>query len=140
MPERSLSLTIKPDIREIPGISSMLESVMRDHGFLNEDILDTQLAVEEAVTNIIAHGYGEDTRGEIVVSCRADRDLVEIRIEDRALPFNPLAFPEPELTDDLEERKIGGLGIFLIRHVMDETAYHFEDGKNILVLVKKNRV
>jgi serine/threonine-protein kinase RsbW len=140
MPERSLSLIIKSDINEIPGISSVLESVMRDYDFPDEDILDTQLAVEEVITNIIAHGYGGDTGGEILVSCRAGREIVVIRIEDRAIPFNPLILPEPDLTDDLEDRKIGGLGIFLIRQVMDETEYHFEDGKNILVLIKKKSV
>jgi len=140
MPERSRSLAIKPDIREVPGIASVLEPVMRDHGFSEEDVLDTQLAVEEAVTNIVTHGYRGDPRGEIVVSFRALRDRLEIRIEDRAPPFNPLSVPEPVLTGGLEDRKIGGLGIFLIRHVMDETAYHFEDGKNILVLIKKRPV
>jgi anti-sigma regulatory factor (Ser/Thr protein kinase) len=63
--------------------------------------------------------------------------MVEVQIEDAAPPFDPLSLPEPDLTVDLEERQVGGLGIFLIRQVMDEIVYRHENGKNILVLVKR---
>jgi serine/threonine-protein kinase RsbW len=136
MPERPITLTLQSDINEIPRLSSALHVLMHDHGFLKEDILDTQLAVEEAVTNIIMHGY-KDARGEITVLCRASRGIVEIQLEDRAAPFDPLSLPEPDLTGDIEDRKIGGLGFFLIRQVMDEIIYRHEDGKNILVMIKR---
>jgi serine/threonine-protein kinase RsbW len=134
----SFDRTIRSDINEIPEISSQLETVMQASGFSAEDILDTQLAVEEAITNIIMHGYGE-VKGEITLSCRAGTGDIEIRLEDRALPFDPLSLPEPDLEGDIEERKIGGLGIFLIRRVMDGIRYRNEDGKNILVLTKRKR-
>ncbi|MDD4136321.1 MAG: ATP-binding protein [Methanoregula sp.] len=139
MAEGSLLLTIQSDINEIPRVSSVLERMMRDHDFTEEDILDTQLAVEEAVTNIITHGY-EQAQGEIVVLCRAGPGIIEIQLEDRAVPFNPLSIPEPDLAGDIEERRIGGLGIFLVRQVMDEVEYRFEDGKNILRLTKRKTV
>jgi serine/threonine-protein kinase RsbW len=136
MPENSFVRTIASDASEIQGISAALETAMRDRGFPEDDILDTQLAVEEAITNIIEHGY-QDTRGEITVSCRAGDRTVVVRLEDRAGPFNPLAHPEPDLSGNREDREIGGLGIFLIRQVMDEVRYRFEEGKNILVLTKQ---
>jgi serine/threonine-protein kinase RsbW len=136
MTENQVSLTIGSDINEIPRVSSALEAVMGNHGFPEEDILDTQLAVEEAVTNIILHGY-RDGGGEILIQCRASRGIVEIQLEDRAPPFNPLSLPEPDLDGDIEARQIGGLGIFLVRRVMDEILYRFEEGKNILVLIKR---
>ena len=139
MTDNPVSLTIQSDINEIPRVSSALETVMHDHGFTEEDILDTQLAVEEAVTNIIMHGY-QGTGGEIVVLCRAGPGIIEIQLEDRAVPFNPLSIPEPDLAGDIEERRIGGLGIFLVRQVMDEVEYRFEDGKNILRLTKRKTV
>jgi serine/threonine-protein kinase RsbW len=111
---------------------------MRARGFPEDDILDTQLAVEEAITNIIVHGY-RDAGGEITVSCRAGNGNVEVRLEDRAGPFDPLTIPEPDLASEVEERKIGGIGIFLIRQVMDEIRYRFEEGKNILVLTKRKK-
>ena len=129
-------LTIGSDIMEIPAVSGELEKAMHTHGFSTEDILDTQLAVEEAITNVIIHGYGRPD-GAIGVSCRISRNLVEIQITDTAPPFDPLSLPDPDLDGAVEERRIGGLGVYLIRQVMDEIAYRYEEGKNILVLVKK---
>ncbi|MGA2918167.1 ATP-binding protein [Methanoregula sp.] len=138
MQEDSFLRVITSDINEIPEISACLETLMRAHGFPEDDILDTQLAVEEAITNIIVHGY-RDAGGEITVSCRAGNGNVEVRLEDRAGPFDPLTIPEPDLASEVEERKIGGIGIFLIRQVMDEIRYRFEEGKNILVLTKRKK-
>jgi len=132
----SFVLTIRPDLDEIAGISTALEDVMKTHSFGEEEILDTQLAVEEAITNVIVHGY-EGREGEIVIACRATKGIVEIQIEDTAPPFDPLSLPEPDLTASVDDRKIGGLGIFLIRQVMDNIVYRHEDNKNILILVKR---
>ena len=136
MPEDSFLRTITSDINEVPAISRALETLMQAHGFAEDDILDTQLAVEEAITNIIEHGYGE-TGGGITVSCHAENGIVEVQLEDPAVPFDPLSLPEPDLVSDVGDRKIGGLGIFLIRQVMDDIRYRFEEGKNILLLTKR---
>jgi serine/threonine-protein kinase RsbW len=136
MQEDSFLRVITSDINEIPEISTALETLMRAHGFTGDDILDTQLAVEEAITNIIVHGYRE-AGGEITVSCRAGNGMVEVRLEDRSGPFDPLILPEPDPSGEIEDRKIGGLGIFLIRQVMDDIRYRYEEGKNILILTKR---
>jgi serine/threonine-protein kinase RsbW len=134
--ERSLRRLVVTEISGISVVSSVLQELMHEHSFADEDILDTQLAVEEAVTNVIVHGYREQG-GEVGVTCRATRGIVEVQIEDTAPPFDPLSLPEPDLTADIEERQVGGLGIFLIRRVMDGIVYRHENGKNILVLVKR---
>jgi len=136
MPEDSFLRTIPSDINEIPAISRALETLMQANGFPEDDILDTQLAVEEAITNIIEHGYGKEGGG-ITVSCHADPGIIEVQLEDRAVPFDPLTLPEPDLVSEVGDRKIGGLGIFLIRQVMDDIRYRFEEGKNILLLTKR---
>ena len=105
----SFVLTIRPDLDEIAGISTALEQVMKTHSFGEEEILDTQLAVEEAITNVIVHGY-EGREGEIVIACRATKGIVEIQIEDKAPPFDPLSLPEPDLTASVDDRKIRGPG------------------------------
>jgi anti-sigma regulatory factor (Ser/Thr protein kinase) len=109
---------------------------MQTHGFSPEEILDTQLAVEEVITNIIAHGY-KKSGGEIQLSCRISRSFVEIQMTDTAPPFNPLSIPEPELEGSIDERGIGGLGVYLLRQVMDDISYRYENGNNILTLVKR---
>ena len=137
--ENSHSLTIDSDILEIPRISLALDRALRVHGFSEEEILDSQLAVEEAITNVIVHGY-EQITGNIVITFRITHGLAEVQIEDFAPPFNPLSIPDPDITVDIEDRKIGGLGVFLIRQVMDDIVYRYENGKNILVMVKKKKV
>ncbi len=134
--DKFFSLTIHADINEIPRVSVALENAMKIHAFTQEDILDVQLAVEEAITNVIVHGYKENN-GDIWITFSTTPGLVEVQIEDAAPPFDPLLIPEPDLTGDLDNRRIGGLGFFLIRQVMDEIVYRYEDGKNILVLVKR---
>ncbi len=136
--KETASLTINADIDEIPKISETLESLMHAHAFSEEDILDTQLAVEEAVTNSIVHGY-EGKTGTITVSFEVTRNRAGIRIEDEAVPFDPFSLPEPDLDGNLEERRIGGLGVFLIRQVMDEVSYRHDNGKNILSLIKRKK-
>ena len=130
------SCRIPADLQEIAVLSEWLEAAMEKEGFSEGDILDTQLAVEESVTNIILHGYAENG-GEITIVIQLDPDQITIELADQAPPFDPLSLPEPDLEADIDERKIGGLGIFLTRKLMNAVMYRFEDGKNILTMVKK---
>ena len=134
--DHSFEMTIGSDIGEIPAVSARLEEALGSVGFPPDDILDTQLAVEEVITNIITHGY-KKTGGRIHLSCRFTRNGSEIRIADSAPRFNPLSIAEPDLDKDISERKVGGLGVYLLRQVMDEISYRYENGKNVLVLEKK---
>jgi sigma-B regulation protein RsbU (phosphoserine phosphatase) len=132
----TLELNVKAVIENLPHLMDNIQSFMRDRGFTDETVLDVQLAVDEAVTNIIRHGYrGRD--GVIEVRCRVSAQDVVITIEDSAEPFDPLSVKEPELGDDVESRQIGGLGIFLMRKKMDQVTYEFKNGKNVLTLRKK---
>jgi len=132
----ALELSIGSEIGEIPAVSARLEEAMGTNGFSPEEILDTQLAVEEVITNIIVHGYRK-AGCPIGLAARFVSGGIEIRVSDEAPRFDPLAIPEPEIGGGIDERRIGGLGIFLVRKVMDELAYRYEGGKNILTMVKK---
>jgi len=134
----SASLAIPALLDEVPGISVELERCMRSSGFSDEQILDLQLAVEEAITNIIVHGYA-GTAGTIVIHCRAGADEVIVEIFDDAPAFDPLQVPAPDISADLDDREIGGLGIFLARQVTDAVTYRYKDGQNILTLTKKKQ-
>jgi anti-sigma regulatory factor (Ser/Thr protein kinase) len=137
--DKTFELVLDANIERIPEISALLGEEMETFGFGSEIILDTQLAVEEAITNVINHGY-KKTGGEIIVSSRISPESIEVHIMDTAPRFNPLSVPEPELDGTIEDRNIGGLGIFLIRQVMDEVSYRYENGRNILSLTKKRIV
>ncbi len=134
--EAPVVLTIDSVIDEIPVVSERLEELMNGAGFGPEAVLDTQLAVEEAITNVIVHGY-KQKGNEIRIACQVIDGAIEIRITDSAPPFNPLSLPTPDLDSDVNERRIGGLGIYLIRRVMDGVEYAYEGGNNIFTLTKK---
>lgn len=134
--DRTTTLVIPADLGEIPQVTTALDEAMRACGFSDEAIHGLQLAVEEAIANTIVHGY-HGSIGDVAVAIHATHESAEVRIEDRAPPFNPLTFPEPDRVSDLDERPIGGLGIYLIRSMTDEVVYHYAAGKNILQLVKK---
>jgi serine/threonine-protein kinase RsbW len=137
--DKTFELIIDSNIEKIPEVSALLGEEMQTFGFGSEEILDTQLAVEEAIINVINHGY-KNPGGEIIVSCRISTDCIKVQITDAAPRFDPLSVPEPELDSTLEDRGVGGLGVFLIRRVMDEISYRYENGKNILVLIKRRTV
>jgi len=131
-----LELNVKAAIENVPLLMDNLQNFMRHKGFTEETILDVQLAADEAVTNIISHGY-RGREGIIEVRCRVSAEDLVLTIEDSAEPFDPLSVKEPEFGDDVESRQIGGLGIFLMRKKMDEVAYEFKNGKNVLMLRKR---
>jgi anti-sigma regulatory factor (Ser/Thr protein kinase) len=94
------------------------------------------VVLDEAVSNAINHGYDAGVRGEIAVRLRRAPDGVLLEVEDDGRPFDPLQAPPPDLTLSLERRPIGGLGIHLIRNLMDEVSYARVGGRNVLKMVK----
>jgi serine/threonine-protein kinase RsbW len=132
--DRSIVILAKLD--EIPRVSIAIEEAMRACAFPEEAILDLQLAVEEALANTILHGY-RDTSGEVSIAIQATQEAVQVRIEDHAPPFDPLSLLEPERGSDLARRRIGGLGVYLMRQVVDEVRYQYIEGKNVLTLTKR---
>ena len=97
-----------------------------------------QVALDEVLANIVHHGYEErDQQGEIEIHFRLRDDVLELTIVDEAAPFDPLTAAEPDTTRPAEERPIGGLGIFLVRKLMDTVEYERREGRNRLVCRKR---
>lgn len=102
---------------------------------------DVRLAVEEAFTNIVVHGYGAGSPGPVRCEAEAHPDHVVVRIEDDAAPWDPADVPPPPLATDWSEREIGGLGWHLIGQLMDEVRHARRTPRgNTLVLVKRWQV
>lgn len=106
-------------------------------GFDDKKINQIQLASEEVLVNIINYAY-PDKNGNIEInySVKEPKGL-EVEILDWGILFNPLELPQPDITAPIEDRKIGGLGIHLVRKIMDEVSYKREQERNILTFVKK---
>lgn len=92
---------------------------------------DIELALEEALVNIINYAYPEAT-GSIELTCKYEEGSLLIEIVDTGTPFNVLSMPAPDTTSDIQERTIGGLGIHFMKKLMDDVAYRREEHKNIL--------
>lgn len=96
-----------------------------------------RLSCEEIIVNIISYAYPETTEGYIWLNVTKDEDELCIEIQDGGTPFNPIEKQEPDIAQELEEREIGGLGIYLVLQMMDGVTYWREEGKNKLMLRKK---
>jgi len=96
-----------------------------------------RLVSEEALINIINYAYDKE-RGELKIDCETlNNDTIFIEISDTGTAFDPLQKEDPDITLPVEERRVGGLGIFIIKNIMDTVDYKREGGKNILTLTKK---
>lgn len=122
------------EIREFVG------GIARSGGFSDKDVYNIQLATDEAASNIIEHAYEKIPDGMLELSCGVRDDAITIILTDRGESFDPSEIPLPDLKADLSERKIGGLGIFLMRKLMDEVHYEAKSNKgNVLTMIKHKR-
>lgn len=122
------------EIREFVG------AIARDGGFSDKDVYNIQLATDEAASNIIEHAYEKISNGVLELSCDVRDDHIKIVLIDHGESFDPSEIPLPDLKADLSERKIGGLGIFLMRKLMDEVHYEAKSDKsNVLTMTKRKR-
>src|SRR5512138_1063862 len=105
------------EIREFVG------NIAREGGFGPKDVYNIQLATDEAASNVIEHAYDGVANGILDLSCGMQGDTIKIILIDYGTPYDPSSIPMPDIKADLSERKIGGLGIFLMRKLMDEVHY-----------------
>lgn len=118
-------------------ISQFIEQAGEAAGLDTVAICRCQLAVDEACTNIIEHGYEGEDRGAIEIACEPGAGELVITISDQAKPFDAETVEGPRLGDNLDEVQVGGLGLFFIKQVMDTVEFIHGEGSNKLVLVKK---
>lgn len=120
-------------------IRDFVAEIARRAGFNDRDVYNIQLATDEAASNIIEHAYEGVGDGVLELSCGMDGDSIKIVLTDHGEPYDPESIPMPDLKADLSERKIGGLGIFLMRKLMDTVHYesHSEINSNTLTMTKR---
>ena len=136
--ETERHLILHNDIQQIPQLAEFVETVA-DLAHLDVGLtMSLNLALEEAVSNVIMYAYPKGSDGLVDIEAVIRNHSLEFIISDSGVPFDPTAAPEADVTLDLDDRPIGGLGIFLVRNIMDEVHYtRSDDGKNILSMIKK---
>jgi len=119
-------------------IRDFVAEVAKQGGFNEKEIYSIQLAADEAASNVIEHAYEGVTDGTLEVSCEMKNGLLTIVLHDHGKSFDPTTVRPPDLKADLSERQIGGLGIYLMRKLMDEVHYEsVANGGNTLTLIKR---
>ena len=122
----------------LPHITTFIEDKLKELGVSDDFLAKMGLALDEAVTNVVLYAY-PDQKGKVRLTLRKTGDIIAAEIRDQGKPFDPTLAPPPDLAVPLEQRKIGGLGIHLMRKSVDELSYRRENDTNVFTLSKSTR-
>ena len=131
------SLTLPNNVETIPELNVFIDSVAEEIGLDMSLTMSLNLAIEEAVVNVMEYAYPQGEKGDVTIDVTATDQWLQFVLTDSGTPFDPTKKEEADTTLSAEERPIGGLGIFLVRQLMDSIEYAFKDGKNVLTLKKQ---
>lgn len=131
------TLTLTNDVREVAKLSSFQKSFYEKMNLETSLARQLRLAVEEAVVNVIEYAYPAGMEGSVEVTMMSDSHRLKVVIDDSGVPFDPTAEKKADITLSAEERRVGGLGIHLVRELMDSINYERVNGHNILTLRKQ---
>lgn len=130
------AVTLQNSVREVETLGSFIKDIMRQMDVGGSLANKIRLAVEEAVVNVMEYAYPTGHTGRVDIHAIATPHNIKFIITDSGIPFNPTEVPNADTTLSLEERPVGGLGILLVRQLMDSINYERIDGKNVLTLSK----
>jgi serine/threonine-protein kinase RsbW len=129
-------LTLKSDLADLEKLRSFMEEIREGLSVSKKCQFQINLALEEAFTNVLSYGLPEHGGRFIKIAITTAQGVLNVRVEDDGKPFNPLNAREPTLQYDIENCGIGGLGIHLIKQVMDDVRYERYRNKNVLTMKK----
>jgi anti-sigma regulatory factor (Ser/Thr protein kinase) len=128
----SISVTLTNQLTEIERLAHIVDAFCAERGIAPAVAYRVNLACDEVIMNAIVHGYEDAREHEILVSLALDGESLLLTIVDDVRAFNPLEAPPVDFDTDPLERPVGGLGLHLVRNVMDSIDYRREDGRNVL--------
>lgn len=138
---RRLDTVLASRRSEIPRVAAVVRRFGDDNHLSDDDVMRIRLVLDEIIVNIVAHGYeeaGDTNHHDIHIRLSLDdNDLLTIRVEDDAREYDPRNAPLPRFDLPLEERRRGGLGVHIVKAIMDTIDYRRVDGRNILTLTKQ---
>ncbi len=131
-------ISLVAELESLPVFRDFIKSVCNEQsGIDSQTCYDLQLAVDEACTNIMEHGYAGINPGLITLTIEADSNQIVINITDFGHPIEPRSIPKPDVQASLDDRPLGGLGLFFIYQSMDVVHYEVSEAGNCLKLVKR---
>lgn len=134
------TLTFPGRFDSLAAISEFVARAAEAAGLDARAVYQVELAVDEACSNIVEHAYGGEGHGDIEVTCRINSDGLTVMLRDYGRPFDPTGVAPPDLHASLEDRDLGGLGLYFMRQLMDEVHFEFtSDSGNLLTMVKRKQ-
>lgn len=135
--EKNLEVRLPSSLASLSRLHDTVVQFCQRHAIHADTEFKIDLALDEVFTNIVRYGYDDPQAHEIVVRFKGGRDSVRISVEDDGRPFNPLLAPEVDVNAALSERRAGGLGIHLVRRLLDQVRYQRRPAGNRLILIKR---
>ena len=140
MTTQEYKFELKNELSELKSLNQHLNNWGGAIGLADDSIARINICLDELFTNIVSYGFDDDQEHMIIFTLDGDSSFVVINIEDDAKPFNPLEKVDPDFPENVEEAKIGGLGILIIRKLMDNVTYERSQDKNKLTMKKNIQV
>lgn len=134
-----IRFTVDPEHADLESLVAELSAFGISHGLPGRVISQVHLTLDELISNAINYGFHAKGPGRIQVEISYSGETINVRVEDNAPAFNPLSIPPPDLDSDLDERAIGGLGLYLTRQMMDRVEYERVGDRNVVTLGKRVR-
>lgn len=134
-----LTIALPAKLENLERLMESVSKCARTQGFDQKKVNKIELAIEEVLVNIFNYSYPEKP-GEVEINCKMENGRFIIEIIDSGIPFDMSSLSDPDVTADVDHRKIGGLGVFLIKKLKDEVRYRRENNQNILnLIIKKDK-
>ncbi len=136
------TLTLHNDVKEVELLPAWFDALAETMPLKQENLMQLNLAIEEAVVNVMEYAFPDGEKHEFTISAEVETDVQGVEVvrfvmTDGGIPFDPTKEEDPDVTLSAEERQIGGLGIFLVKTIMQSVDYCRTDGKNVLTMIYK---
>ena len=132
------SITVEAKIENVDKVTEFVNEVLEEKECPLKVQMQLDVAIDEIFGNIAYYAYGKGSgNATIQIEMEDNPPKITLTFIDQGIPYNPLERTDPDITLDIEDREIGGLGIFLVKKTMDELSYEYVDGQNILTMKKE---
>ena len=135
-----LSMTITASWAELEKLNDAIQEFARQQAWSDESLFQVGLVLEELITNVMNHGSTDHHPPQVDIQFVQNGHHLTIDMADTGIPFDPLLKAPPDLSADIDDRPIGGLGVYLVRELMDEVQYQRSPDRNLLRLTKQLRM
>ena len=134
--DNTFELSLINDLQEIGAAAAKVDAFCEARGLSPQIAYAVNLSIDEILTNTISYGYDDDEQHRIDLTLRVDGETLVVMIVDDGRAFDSSLAQDPDVEAALEERALGGLGLFLVQQMMDEVSYQRRDERNVITLMK----